>query len=458
MSPLDLWGGPGSGPAATHPHHPDPRLRGRTYVIPYARVWRGVVELASGGMRGWRLAAADEDRGVVEAEIPQPLFRTVDRVEIRVRLDENALTRVDVASASPRGGLPWGRHRRRIRRFLQALDRRLGAGPGSVVDPSASAPKGLPALLLLVLWSLLGAAPACTPPRQEPGEASQDERDPAAEANKFGRRYERSVVYVGTLGDSLFLVPWIFRTRTRPGAVDRKIQAWLARGGVWDRFMDEGWETPPSAVPWRILPRGPVRLVVGLDDALDVLIFQAEPRRLEVALGPLLAEWTGPRAQDFRVHEGALALGDRSLPGLVLDLSRAWAAGDPPPGPWGFLTSGDSLQLVWENQLPADTPDGGRYTVWGRVGFSDRRWEGLRLVWSQRRSFEPARRDIPAAWDLRDPGRSLRGNLLVEAVFLEAGEGEGPILPVEGLLQVRGTVSVDGRGYPVRGIFRHIQQ
>lgn len=458
MNPLGWWGGWISGAARTHPGHPDPRLRGRTYVIPYVEVWRGVVELASGGLRGWKILAADEDGGFVEAEVTHPLFRTADAVEIRVRLDENALTRVDVTSAPREGGRDWGRNVRRIRRFLRALDRRLGAGPRSMVNPSTSSTEAQPLLWVLLLLSVAGTVPGCAPPRQESGAPPTEERDSVAEAERYGRRYERSVVYVGTLGDSLFLVPWIFWTRTRPSAVDRRIQAWLARGGVWDRFMDERWVTPPTPVPWRILPQGPVRLVVGLDDALDVLIFHAEPRRLEVALGPLLAEWRGSKAQDLRVHEGALVLGDRSVPGLVLDISRAWPAGDPPPGPWGFLVSGDSLQLVWENQLSADTPEGGLYTVWGRVRFTDRRWEGVHLIWSQRRSFEPARRDIPAAWDLREPRRTLRGNLTAEAVSLEVGEGEGPILPVEGLLQVRGTVTLDGRHYPVRGILRHIQR
>ena len=111
--------------ARTHPEHPDERLKGRTYAIPFAQVWAAVVEIASGGLRGWTTVVADEDLGVLRAECQVLVFRFVDDVEIWVSLDENAQTRVDMSSSSrgERGDL--GHNARRIRKFFQVQRQQL---------------------------------------------------------------------------------------------------------------------------------------------------------------------------------------------------------------------------------------------------------------------------------------------------------------------------------------------
>ena len=49
---------------------------------------------------------------------------------------------------------------------------------------------------------------------------------------------ERPVVFVGAVGDSTHIVPWLFTARTKPGGVDRTARAWLKRGDVWDDYFD----------------------------------------------------------------------------------------------------------------------------------------------------------------------------------------------------------------------------
>ena len=105
--------------AHTHPEHPDPSLRGRTYAIPFARVWAAVVELANGGLRGWETLMSDEDLGVLQARCTVPLLRSTDEIEVRMSLDENGLSRVDLSSTSPTGRSDLGRNKRRIRRFFR---------------------------------------------------------------------------------------------------------------------------------------------------------------------------------------------------------------------------------------------------------------------------------------------------------------------------------------------------
>ncbi len=121
--------------AATAPDHPDPRLRGRRYDIHFQEVWEATRALADGGMARWTLVEADDLAGRVRAEARTRVFRFVDDVEIRVRLDRDAQTRVDLVSASRVGKADLGMNARRIRRFLKRLDRELEAPPSRILAP-----------------------------------------------------------------------------------------------------------------------------------------------------------------------------------------------------------------------------------------------------------------------------------------------------------------------------------
>lgn len=122
--------------AETDPRAADPRLRGRTYAIPFEEVWRAALELADGGLPRWRVVASDDEEGTIHAESKTLVFRFVDDVHVRVGLDENGQTRVDLRSASRVGKGDLGRNPRTIGRFLDGLDRILDAGPDRILDPT----------------------------------------------------------------------------------------------------------------------------------------------------------------------------------------------------------------------------------------------------------------------------------------------------------------------------------
>lgn len=122
---MDLWTALTRTYAQTEAGSPDLRLRGRTYQVAFARVWDTAVALAE-AMPRWRLIQTDEDRGIIQAEARTRVFKFTDDVTIRLRLDDNALTRVDLLSASRRGFGDLGTNTRRIARFLERLDQRLG--------------------------------------------------------------------------------------------------------------------------------------------------------------------------------------------------------------------------------------------------------------------------------------------------------------------------------------------
>lgn len=125
--------------AETTPSAEDRRLRGRTYAIPFDRVWNTACAQIEDA-RGWQVLEADDHVGSIVATATTLAFRFVDDVSLRIRLDENAQTRVDMTSRSRKGKGDWGRNVRRINRFMRRLDRRLDARPEQILDVLASVP------------------------------------------------------------------------------------------------------------------------------------------------------------------------------------------------------------------------------------------------------------------------------------------------------------------------------
>lgn len=122
--------------ANTDQRSEDPRLRGRTYSIPFEDVWQAVLSVGSGGLLGWSVGRSDDQSGVVDALAKTPLIGSETDVHIHVGLDHLGQTRVDLVavSRSTRGDL--GRSKRLIRRFTERLDRQLDARPGQIIDPT----------------------------------------------------------------------------------------------------------------------------------------------------------------------------------------------------------------------------------------------------------------------------------------------------------------------------------
>ncbi len=120
--------------AETDPWSDDPRLWGRTYAIPFDRVWYACLKLVTNRSR-WTLLYNDDLAGIIRVSCTTLVFRFKDDLEIRIRLDENGLTRVDVRSRSFRSHRDLGVNARRIGRFLLRLDKILGAGRGTIIDP-----------------------------------------------------------------------------------------------------------------------------------------------------------------------------------------------------------------------------------------------------------------------------------------------------------------------------------
>jgi len=120
--------------AQTDPHSENPRLRGRTYAIPFDRVWSTALAAIHGGLRRWKVLSQDDQTGIILAEARTALLRRDVDIHVRIGLDDHGQTRVDVRTALRSAHGDLGSTSRLIGSFLDELDRRLGATPSQILD------------------------------------------------------------------------------------------------------------------------------------------------------------------------------------------------------------------------------------------------------------------------------------------------------------------------------------
>lgn len=120
-----FWRGLRSNGARTSPDAADPRLTGRTYAIPFDRVWQLALGLADGGLQRWTLTEADDYDGVIHAEIAPAYLRPATSVTIRIWLSADGQTRVDAEAIAPDRSGDLGMSARALALFFTSLDRAL---------------------------------------------------------------------------------------------------------------------------------------------------------------------------------------------------------------------------------------------------------------------------------------------------------------------------------------------
>lgn len=303
--------------------------------------------------------------------------------------------------------------------------------------------------------AVLVIASACGDPDVSVTERSGGAPQAPDSGNFVGSVYERNFVFASLEGDSVFFVPWLMQATERSDSVMREAHAWLARGGVWDRFYAERWWTPPTREPSRVLPHEELSLLVRDEGAIDGIVFEDPPRSLEIILGEGELAWTGARGGSFQVLTGSAYLADRRIDGRVLDMARASAGDRPPGGDWAFLLSGDSAHFVFA----ADDEHGGEveplYRGWGDHEGEAFQWPEVRVDWRRREAFPPARRDVPVEWEIWSSDVSVQGELEALSAEIQPGDGPGPLLPVLALYEVTGEISTSAGDFPVHGIVVH---
>ena len=271
--------------------------------------------------------------------------------------------------------------------------------------------------------------------------------------NAPGTIYRRSLVFIDVSNDTTMFVPWDFENRTEPDSVRHVLRGWLGRGGKWAQFADEQWLTPLTRTPWRILPRGATRMVMGLDDVLREIYYQEGIANLSVRPGEIMAEWSGQQGDTYRLLGGVARLSEVEYPGLVVDVYTPGTDGSGRPAEWVLLIGDGPLYLFL-----ADLDGTGTARAWGLRDSEEMSWPTVTLAWGETRSFERARRDIPLLWRFRSSDGELMGEIEPVSTNLQAITGEDPILPVLGIHEVGGEVTVGETRVAVKGFLRHFQR
>ena len=117
---------------STSPKASDPRLQGRTYAIPFERVWSAALLLAAERLPRWDVSSWNDRHGTIQAHVKSRFSKQPDDVRIRVKLDDYGQTRVDVAVQARKGE---DAALKRIVEFMEALEATLAPAPGEILDP-----------------------------------------------------------------------------------------------------------------------------------------------------------------------------------------------------------------------------------------------------------------------------------------------------------------------------------
>ena len=271
--------------------------------------------------------------------------------------------------------------------------------------------------------------------------------------------YTHELLFVGEIADTPLVAPFLFRTTDLGAEHRRSAQAWLGLGGTWDAFLDERWTAPAGGSVWQILPHGELRITAGEAGEIDGIVFQRETRRLRMQLGKSSPGWIAAERARYRVRESEIQLGDRIVPGGVLEVQRLVRerSGERGATDVVFLFGDRSLRLLIVNSA-TDTSENDSSLGWTSTAAAEEVWDQAHARGIEVRSVEPARRDIPLRWSYAIPGAGIRGEVAALGYEVVLGEEEGERREVEVWYSVEGNAEVDGETRRVFGTVYHEQR
>ncbi|HUF11924.1 MAG TPA: hypothetical protein VMN78_02365 [Longimicrobiales bacterium] len=174
------------------------------------------------------------------------------------------------------------------------------------------------------------------------GLASND-RDNATRAE-----YAREMIFVAD--DATAAAVLDFATVDAGSTLRRSAHAWAEAGSGWTPLYDLSWEDVPMRRAWRLVPHGPLRLRVGLEDDIEALMVRDEDGMIaSLEPGGFISEWTPFRTAQVVLREATLALGGEPVQGWLVDarfgvsLHAAEAEANADVGPNGVVPPGAAM-------------------------------------------------------------------------------------------------------------------
>lgn len=314
----------------------------------------------------------------------------------------------------------------------------------------------------LLLLTMLAGLLACDylPSREE----GKDTADSDAEVVAV---YERRLVMLGGDEDEYYAVVFDFQVTDQGTRLQRSARGWVGRDLNLEAVFSLHWGMEPMRDPWRLVPYGPLRLLIEDGADSETLLYREEEREYRLVTGNEIARWSPDLHNLFMLRGAELHWAGDVYSGIMLDL-QASKQGRPATVEPGmpeqepalspssdtteefYLTDGYGLSLVLSAR-----PNGA--DAWLRQATEDRHWTDVAIEWLDRQEYEPARREVPNRWWLESPDDALRGQVTAETSdFALLEEGAQPA--IVGVILVRGWLEVDGERRGVFGAVRHEQR
>lgn len=324
------------------------------------------------------------------------------------------------------------------------------------------------ALFLFALPLLAGCegGPPWRSGAEEEGTVDRDVFGPTA-------AYDRRLIFLGP-GDALPTgLVLDFAALSDSAALRRGIRARLVDGAEWVPLMDAGWEMEPMREPWRLVPYGTLKIVVGDAGDVDAYLLGGDVE-LRLEPGATIAEYSPDAGTQLVLRQGRLRLGGEPIPGILLDaqLARAMNPAALPPRPADTLDG--------ENEAPTPDPlpaaragaealildNSGYYAVFAASADGDMAWihtggrddvrRGARLEATEWEAFLEGGLNVPTAWRIIAPTDGLSGELRADAAdraMLDDSADPGAM----GYVVVSGYVEDRGVRRNVYGLVRHVR-
>jgi hypothetical protein len=293
-------------------------------------------------------------------------------------------------------------------------------------------------LRLFFLMGLMGLIAACgrnTDPEAEPGGGA---------ANSPKMSYARRMLFVGGPEASPVVVAFDYAVLAGPLTIERSAGLWRVGAELWDPLLILQWSDSAIREPWRLIPHGPLRIMV--DDTGEIETLRARGEMGEFRLSPetRLVEWSPDELARYQISMGEWRVGAEKIAGFLVDI-QAGAEGvhDSPAPAEVVLTDGADLRLTMS--VPASVPG----NLWLQRGDQPETIAGVLLVRNTPREEDGWRMDAQA-------GR-LHGEFKPFGAVLEVkrrGAAGEEIAPPVTLQAVRGWVEIRGDRRSVFGIMR----
>ncbi|HUG41280.1 MAG TPA: hypothetical protein VMM12_12390 [Longimicrobiales bacterium] len=319
-----------------------------------------------------------------------------------------------------------------------------------------------------------------------------EEEESALDRDVFGptAAYDRRLVFLGPGEDLPTAAIFDFAALSDSTALRRGVRARIVDGVEWVALMDEGWEMEPMRDPWRLVPHGPLEVIVGDAGEMDALLFRGEVD-LRLEPGATIAEYSPDPGTQLVLRQARLRFGSEPVPGILLDAQLARAvhpAAIPPrapdtvaPGAPDSVAAGardpaaegeDSIGPA-PDPAPAARPgaeallvdNSGYYAVfaasaggtiaWLNTGGRDDVRRGARLEATAWETLPESGLRAPTAWRVLSPGEALTGELRAESADRTVLDGPEP--GVLGYVVVSGWIEDRAIRRNVYGMVRHVR-